>query len=151
MSVSNMTGGVFTAVTVQESFSQAVSLMIEQFGTVEKPWQEVNRLVRGDVDLGLGGAPDVLHAIYGELGEDGRFQGIAGDSYILLVTWQPDGSVNSNSIHQFGSATAVAASSHYADQAAIFVRRELTPVWFTEAEILAHLQEEYEPGEENGR
>ncbi|MCP4416245.1 MAG: acylase, partial [Chloroflexi bacterium] len=113
MSVSNMTGGVFTAVTVQESFSQAVTLMIEQFGTVEKPWQEVNRLVRGAVDLGLGGAPDVLHAIYGELGEDGRFQAIAGDSYILLVTWQPDGSVNSNSIHQFGSATAVAASSHY--------------------------------------
>ncbi len=41
--------------------------------------------------------------------------------------------------------------NYYADQAAIFVQRELTPVWFTETEILAHLQKEYRPGGENGR
>ena len=151
MSVSNMTGGVFKAVTVQNSFSQAVDLLLANFGTVEVPWQEVNRLVRGEVDLGLGGSPDVLHAVYGELGEDGRFHGIAGDSYILLVTWQPDGSVRSQSIHQYGSATLDETSAHYADQAPIFVQRKLTPVWFTEADILANLEEAYEPGMENGR
>lgn len=148
MSVSNMTGGEFTAVTIQNSFSQAVGHLLEHHGTVEVPWQEVNRLVRGDVDLGLGGAPDVLHAVYGEMGEDGRFHGIAGDAYILMVTWQPDGSVSSQSIHQYGSATLDKTSPHYADQAPIFVERELTPVWFTEAEILANLEEEYEPGME---
>ena len=146
MSVSNMTGGVFTAVSVQNSFAQAVDLMMAQFGMVEVPWQEVNRLVRGNVDLGLGGSPDVLHAIYGELGEDGRFHGIAGDSYILMVTWQPDGTVSSQSIHQYGSATLDETSPHYADQAPFFVRRELTPVWFTEADILANLTQEYKPG-----
>ncbi len=148
MSVSNMTGGVFTAVSIQNSFSQAVDLLLENFGSVEVPWQEVNRLVRGDVDLGLGGSPDVLHAIYGELGEDGRFHGIAGDSYILMVTWQPDGSVSSQSIHQYGSATQDETSPHYADQAPIFAARELTPVWFTEADILANLEKEYRPGME---
>jgi penicillin amidase/acyl-homoserine-lactone acylase len=148
MSVSNMTGGDFTAVSVQNSFSQAVDHLLEHYGTVEVSWQEVNRLVRGDVDLGLGGSPDVLHAVYGDMGEDGRFHGIAGDSYILLVTWQPDGSVSSQSIHQYGSATLDETSPHYADQAPIFVARELTPLWFTEAEILANLEEEYEPGME---
>ena len=148
MSVSNMTGGEFTAVSIQNSFSQAVDLLLENFGSVEVPWQEVNRLVRGKVDLGLGGSPDVLHAIYGELGEDGRFHGIAGDSDILMVTWQPDGSVSSQSIHQYGSATQDETSPHYADQAPIFVARELTPVWFTEADILANLEEEYRPGME---
>ena len=151
ISVSNMTGGEFSAVAVQNSFSQAVSLLLEQFGTVTVAWQDVNRLVRGNLDLGLGGSPDVLHAIYGELGEDGRFRGIAGDAYILLVTWQPDGSVSSQSIHQYGSATLDETSSHYADQAPIFVQRELTPVWFSEDEILANLGEEYRPGMENGR
>jgi penicillin amidase/acyl-homoserine-lactone acylase len=151
MSVSNMTGGVFTAVSVQNSFNQAVALMMEKFGTVEVPWQEVNRLVRGNVDLGLGGSPDVLHAIYGELGEDGRFHGVAGDAYILMVTWQPDGSVHSRSIHQYGSATLDKDSPHYADQAPFFARRELTPVWFTEDDILANLEQEYRPGMENGR
>ncbi len=151
MSVSNMTGGVFTAVSVQNSFSKAVALLLEKFGTVAVPWQDVNRLVRGDVDLGLGGSPDVLHAIYGDLGEDGRFHSIAGDSYILMVTWLPDGSLRSQSIHQYGSATLDETSPHYADQAPIFVRRELTPVWFTEADILANLEEAYRPGMENGR
>lgn len=151
MSVSNMTGGAFTAVAVQNSFSQAVDLLLEKHGRVDVPWQEVNRLVRGDVDWGLGGAPDVLHAIYGELGEDGRFQGIAGDSYIVMVTWQADGGLSSQSIHQYGSATSVPDSPHYADQAPIFVKRDLTPVWFTEADILANLENEYKPGEENGR
>ena len=151
ISVSNMTGGVFTAVSVQNSFRQAVAHLVEHFGMVEVPWQEVNRLVRGEVDLGLGGAPDVLHAVYGELGEDGRFHGIAGDSYILLVTWQPDGTVSSQSIHQYGSATLDESSPHYADQAPIFVQRELSPVWFTEDAILSHLEQEYEPGMEDGR
>ncbi|WP_420627307.1 acylase [Candidatus Leptofilum sp.] len=149
MSVSNMTGGLFTAVSAQSSFSQAVTHLMEHFGTVEVPWQEVNRLVRGDTNLGLGGAPDVLHAVYGDMGEDSRFHGIAGDSYILLVTWQPDGSVSSQSIHQYGSATQDETSPHFADQAPIFVARELTPVWFIEAEILANLEQEYRPGEEN--
>ena len=151
ISVSNMTGGAFTAVSVQTSFSQAVDHLSEHFGSVEVPWQEVNRLVRGDADLGLGGAPDVLHAVYGEMGEDGRFHGVAGDSYILLVTWQPDGTVSSQSIHQYGSATLDEDSPHYADQAPIFVARELTPVWFTEEAILANLEQAYRPGEENGR
>ncbi len=148
MSVSNMTGGEYTAVSVQNSFSQAVNHLLEHFGSVEVPWQEVNRLVRGEVDLGLGGAPDVLHAIYGEMGEDGRFHGIAGDSYILMVTWQADGLVRSQSVHQYGSATLDDASPHYADQAPIFIRRELTPVWFTETDILANLAKEYAPGQE---
>ena len=148
ISVSNMTGGAFTAVSIQNGFSQAVDHLLEHFGTVEVPWQEVNRLVRGEVDLGLGGSPDVLHAVYGEMGEDGRFRGIAGDSYILMVTWQPDGSVHSQSIHQYGSATLDETSPHFADQAPIFVARELTPLWFTEAKILANLDEEYEPGME---
>ena len=47
---------------------------------------EVNRLRRGNVDLGLAGAPDIVRAVYRELEEDGRFRGVAGNSYVLLVT-----------------------------------------------------------------
>ena len=50
----------------------------ERHGRLVVPWSEVNRLVRGDLDIGIGGGPDLLHAVYGE-SIDGRFEGIAGD------------------------------------------------------------------------
>jgi penicillin amidase/acyl-homoserine-lactone acylase len=130
------------------SLAQAVEVLMEHFGRVDVPWQQVNRLRRGDVDLGLSGAPDVLHAVYGELEEDGRFRGIAGDSYIMLVIWLPDGTVSARSIHQYGSATLDDQAPHYADQAPLFVRHELKPVWFDEADIRANLEAAYWPGEE---
>jgi penicillin amidase/acyl-homoserine-lactone acylase len=117
------------------------------FGRLDVPWGAVNRLRRGDLDLPLGGAPDVLHAIYGSPAGDGRLMATGGDSYILLVEWDREGRVHSRSIHPFGSATLDATSPHYADQSPLFARGELKPVWLDEAEIRAHLAREYRPGE----
>jgi acyl-homoserine lactone acylase PvdQ len=129
-----------------EAFERAVESLEDAYGRPDPPWSEVNRLVRGEVDLGLGGGPDLLHAVYGSP-EGGRFEGVAGDAYVLLVTFLPDGSIVSESIHQFGSATLDEASPHYADQAPLFVERRLKPVWFEEQDILAHLERSYRPGE----
>lgn len=130
------------------AFVETVRVLKEAHGRVDVEWAEVNRLQRGDLDLGLGGGPDILHAVYGEMLEDGRLKGQAGDSYVMLVTWDADGNVSSRSIHQYGSATLDETSPHYADQSPLFVRRELKPVWLDEAEIRAHLEREYRPGEE---
>ena len=85
--------------------------------------------------------------MYGQLGEDGRFRGIAGDSYILLVSWDADGVVSSQSVHQYGSATLDEASPHFADQAPLFVNRELKSVWLDETAVRVHTAREYRPGE----
>lgn len=121
-------------------------LLKDTFGRVDVPWRDVNRLVRGSVDVGLGGGPDILHAIYGNW-QDGRLVGRAGDGYVLLITWDPDGKVHSRSIHQFGSATLDESSPHYADQASLFVQRKTKPVWLDEDELRKHLEAEYRPGE----
>ena len=145
ISVSNMTAGTFDQTMALESFNLAVDLMLEKHGRVDIEWQEVNRLIRGTVDLGIGGAPDVLHAVYGDLREDGRFHGIAGDSYIMIIQWDANGNLTSHSIHQFGSATLDETSPHYADQAPLFVQRQLKPVWIDEATIRANLSTAYSP------
>jgi len=132
-------------VELSEAFAAAVEELVGRFGRVDPTWGEVNRLVRGDVDLALDGGPDLLRAVYGRL-EDGRFEGIAGDAYVLVVSFRPDGSVTSRSVHQFGSATLRTDSPHYADQAELFARNEFKPVWFDEEEIRAHLEAEYRPG-----
>lgn len=136
---------------VMESLADAVQLLEEHYGRIDVPWHEVNRLRRGNLDLGLGGGPDILHAVYGRLEEDGRLRGFAGDSYVLLVSWDKEGRVSSQSIHQYGSATLDESSPHYSNQSLKFVNRELKPVWMDEVDILAHLELKYRPGEELGR
>jgi penicillin amidase/acyl-homoserine-lactone acylase len=145
---SKLIGGEFTSAEVLASFERTVKNLKDQFGRLDVPWLDVNRLIRGDVDLGMGGGPDLLHAIYGGLQEDGRLKGYSGDSFIMLVAWDPEGQVQSFSIHQYGSATLGDDSVHFADQSPLFVDRQLKPVWLDEADIRANLEREYRPGDE---
>ncbi len=124
----------------------SVQALREEHGRIDPPWSEVNRLVRGEVDEGVGGGPDLLHAVYGDF-EEGRFAGIAGDAYVLFVMFAADGTVTSEAVHQFGSATLDQDSPHYADQVELFVDRRLRPVWYEAVDILANLEVEYRPGE----
>jgi len=121
-------------------------LLKNTFGRIDVPWKEVNRLLRGRLEVGMGGGPDILHAVYGNW-EDGRIVGRAGDSYILMVTWDSNGQVHSRSIHQFGSATLDESSRHFADQVPLFVARKTKPVWLDEEELRRNLESEYYPGE----
>jgi penicillin amidase/acyl-homoserine-lactone acylase len=135
-----------TPVLVQR-LAAAARLMHDRFGRIDVPWQDVLRLRHGKVDLGLSGGPDLLHAVYGRPGGDGRIAGVAGDSYILLVEWDAQGRVSSRSIQPYGSATLDVRSPHYADQAPLFAAGRLKPVWMDEVDIRAHLEKEYRPGE----
>lgn len=130
------------------TLADAASTLRAHFGRLDPPLAEVQRLRRGSVDLGLGGGPDVVAATYATLGSDGRLVGHAGDCFIMLVDFGPDGA-HSRAVHQYGSSSRP-DSPHYADQASLFVRHELRPVWRTLPEIRANLDSEYRPGEAPG-
>ncbi|MFQ5770010.1 MAG: penicillin acylase family protein, partial [bacterium] len=134
--------------SLMETLIATAKELQQTYGRIDVPWKKVNRLIRGKLDLGMGGGPDVLHAVYGEKIAPGRLKGRIGDSYVLLVTWDANGQVSSHSIHQYGSATMHKNSPHYADQAFLFVERKLKPVWLNESDIRAHLEREYRPGKE---
>lgn len=125
----------------------AANKLMQTFGRLDVPWQDMMRLRRGKTDLGLGGGPDCLRAVDVKLTKDGRFEGVNGDCYILLAEWDKDGKVHSESIHQFGSATLDEKSPHYADQARLFADEKMKPTLLTEADVKAHLEREYRPGE----
>ncbi len=132
-------------VDVVDAYRNALEILMRKFGRLDPKWGEVNRLVRGKVNLPLDGSPDVLRAIVGYPQDDGTLRGIEGDCYILTVKWDKSGKVASYSVHQFGSATMDEKSPHYADQAVLFAERRMKPAWFTEAEIRAHAERSYRP------
>jgi len=148
ISLSRMGQANVNETMLMNAFIEAVNTLMTNFGRVDMPWGDVNRLIRGDVDLPIGGGPDILHATYGALQEDGRLKITDGDSYVMLVIWDKDGNVSAMSVHQFGSNTLHEDSLHYADQAPLMANRQLKPVWYDEAEIRANLEREYVPGEE---
>ena len=106
-----------------EALRAAVDELMAHYGRLDPQWGEVSRMVRGDVDVPLGGGPDTLRAVYGAhdgLDADGRIRGVAGDTYIMDIVWQADGTLHSRSIHQYGAATLDRASPHFDDQATLF-------------------------------
>ena len=129
-----------------ESFTFAVKYLYNHYGRLDVIWGKINRLIRGSINLGLGGGPDIPHAIYGIPTKEGYLKGYAGDAFLMLVEWEKNGEVSSKSIHQYGSNTQHESSTHYADQAKLFVDRKLKPVWLTLQNIIENVEKVYSPG-----
>jgi len=130
-----------------ERLDTAVRYLLEKYGRIDVPWEDVLRLRRGDLDLGLGGCPDCLRAVDIQLQDDGRFVGINGDCFFQMVEWGADGTLCSESIHQYGSAASDPDSPHYADQAPLFASEQMRPTLYYEKDIRENLALEYRPGD----
>ncbi len=133
------------AANPREAVLAAARELMRTHGRIDPRWGDVNRLRRGDLDLPLDGGPDIVRAVEGDPLVDGRFTAHDGDGLVMLVSWDADGRVHSKSIHNYGAASTVQTSRHYADQAPLFVRHEWKPVLLTEAQVREHLEREYRP------
>jgi len=129
------------------ALKEAIAILKAHFGRIDPEWGQVNRFRRGKLDLPIDGGPDIYRAVYGRQQDDGTLTAVDGDTLIMFVTWAKDGTLSSQSIHQFGSATLDQNSPHYADQSPLFVAKRLKPVWFTEAELKGHIEADYRPAQ----
>ncbi len=114
------------------------------FGRLDPPLGDVQRLVRGKLSIPVYGGPDAMRAIYSRK-EDGIRIADHGDSFIMLAEWDKAGHVRSESIHQFGAATSRPESPHYADQARLFAAERWKPVLFDEKALAGHVERTYRP------
>ena len=125
---------------------EASDYLRTRFGRLDVPLGDLLRLRQGKVDLPLDGGPDVLRAMpLWDESPDGRLAVKHGDSYIMFMAWDRAGRVRSRSIQPFGAATTRPDSPHYADQAALFARRQTKPVWFRPAELRGNVERVYRP------
>ena len=59
-----------------EHFVDAAKLLKKKYGEIDVSWENVNRMIRGKNNLGLGGGPDIMHSIYGNLKNNGELKGV---------------------------------------------------------------------------
>lgn len=130
-----------------DALRSAVTHLKTHWGRLDVPWGEVNRMRRGDVDVALGGGPDLLRAVYARTPkEDGRLVAQGGDTMIYIADWAPDGSLTTQSIHQFGSATLDETSPHFADQAQLFADQKFRSIPLERKALEAEATRKYQPG-----
>ena len=137
------------AETVAALLGDCAGALLDAKGRLDPPWREVNRHVRGEVNVPVGGGPDILRAIYGQgLKEDGFLTNVAGDGLYYLVAWDAEGELTVKGVHQFGSATLDEASPHFSDQALDYANEVLHAPLFDEASLQQNLLRAYRPGAE---
>jgi acyl-homoserine-lactone acylase len=127
-----------------EVFQDAVRFLRVNYGTLDVPLKMVQKVRRGATDWPIGGGPDLLNAVDSHR-EGPNLIGQQGDSYVCVVEFAQE--TRGWAIHQYGNVNRP-DSPHFADQAPLFVRRELRPVLRTRRELEQAGSHPYHPGAE---
>lgn len=134
------------SVDLIESLRNSKDYLLKHFDRIDPAYGELVRLRRGDKEWPIDGGADTLRAVYTETEETtGKRLNVAGDSYIMFVEWDSNGSVSSRSVHNFGSATLDKSSPHYADQTPLFIDMQDKPVRLDINDLLPHATRDYRP------
>ncbi len=122
----NNRGNLITEEDCVAAITQAREQMMEDYGRINIPLGEIQRHIRGGVNLPLSGGPDVLAAMHTQPVDNNQYKGVAGESYIILAQFDSTG-VILETINAYG-ASAEPDSPHFTDQMERFVNRQLKPM-----------------------
>lgn len=143
----------YNRVKALAALKQTAAQLKASHGRIDPKWSEVSRVARGGQSWPTNGGPDTLRAVYvaGDLLKDKFRSGRAGDTYVAIADWAPDGTYRIDTIHQYGSATMDASSPHYADQAPIFAAEKFKQPPMTLEAVLKEAERDYRPGKDTAR
>ena len=133
-------------ITTQQSvtlLTEAKAAMLKDFGRTNLQLGDVQKLVRGNVEIPLPGLPDVLAPMYAVPYKNGMYKGNQGDAYIELVRFTKDGPVL-ETLNVYG-ASARKNSPHYTDQMEMYVKQQTKSMTLNKAEVYKNAVSKYHP------
>lgn len=126
-----------------EAIEKAQKHLLKYFKTLTPRLGEVQKHVRGDKELEIGGMPECIAALYSIPYKKGKLKSFVGDSYIQMVRFL-DGEVEIYTSNAFGASNK-ADSPHYTDQMEMYVNQELKTMTFNKQEIFENAAAKYTP------
>lgn len=127
-----------------DALSYAQKYLKKHFGTVRVKLGEVQRHIRGKVNLPMYGAYDVLAASEAKALKSGQIRVSSGESHIQLVRFSKDGPVEIESVVPYG-ASDNPDSPHYTDQMHLYVNGQLKHMTLDKEELFRDAERVYHP------
>lgn len=121
-----------------DALAGAAAAVSGAHGRADVAWGDVYRLRAPGIDLPANGAADpfgVFRATWYDEAEDGRHAARGGDSFVAAIEFGP--SVRAQALLTYGNATQPALAS--GEQLGLYARKQLRPVWRTDAELEANV------------
>jgi len=120
-------------------------LMLKYHGRLDAPLGDVQRHIRGQVDLPMQGLPETLAAIYAlEDLPKGRLRVTVGDTYTGFAQFGPQGLERFETQVPYG-ASNVATSPHYTDQMQLYIDEKTKPVELDHNKVKQAAKTSYHP------
>lgn len=140
-------GYVASEAELAAALEEAQDHLTKHFGSLSVPLGDFQRHRRGDVDLPIGGGPNILAAMYAAEGKDGRFESKVGDGFIQFVKYDQSGPVLIQTVMPYG-ASSRPDSPHYTDQMELYCNQQLKTMTLDLEIIKAHAVRMYHPTDE---
>lgn len=122
----------------------AKKYLLKHFGSLEIELGSMQKHIRGDKILPVGGLPETIAAMYTIPHKKGTRQTNLGDSYILFATYGEDGVEKIETINCYGSSNRP-ESPHYNDQMDLYVQQKTKTMTLDKATILSKAKKNYHP------
>ena len=129
-----------------EAIEYAQKYLVKHFKTIDVPFGELQRHIKGGVNLPMYGMPDVLGAMFSEefKGGKGRWKSATGDSYIQFARYGKNGLEHIETVNAYGASNNP-GSPHYTDQMERFVNQKPKTMTFERRAILEKAERVYHP------
>jgi acyl-homoserine-lactone acylase len=129
-----------------EAIQHTKNHLLTHFKTLSVPLKDIQVIRRGNKDYSMPGYPDVLAANYSKPRADGKFEGVMGDTYTMIVEYSENGPIRIESLVNFGSSSHP-ESKHFDDQLQLWVKQQTKTMTFNKIEILQNSERVYHPGD----
>ena len=134
---------IFPKTYLLKAMQDAKAYMLKHFKTLDVTLGDFQKLVRGEKEMGIWGMPDVLTAMYGTSYKDGKIRITAGETYIGLIKFTPEGP-EIESVISYGSSNRP-NSPHYSDQMEMYANKQTKSMSIDKDTVYAEAISIYHP------
>lgn len=138
------TGFAYSTEELCEAIKYAKDFLIRFHKSIDVPFGDVQRLIRGDKSFPLSGFPECLQAMSSVETKDGFLKGVNGDSFIMFAKFSRKEGNTYEAIVPYG-ASRKKDSKHYTDQMEMFSKHQTKKITLDKQEVMKTAEKVYHP------
>ncbi len=126
-----------------EGLRETKKYLIKNFGRVDILLGDLQKHVRGDIELPVSGLIDMIAPTYVVSHKDGTYRSVSGESYIMLIKYSKS-NVEIETVLPYGNSND-SSSPHYTDQMSLYVDKKTKSMTLDKDKIYRDAVRVYNP------